>query len=53
MVIPYVGTVLLLPLGVFNRAYSLHYLAQYGPEFDVFAGSADLRSGEAPEAASS
>lgn len=36
LVIPYLGTVLLLPVLVFKRAYSLHYLAQYGPGFDVF-----------------
>jgi hypothetical protein len=35
--LPYIGTVLLLPVLVFRRAYSLHYLAEYGPEFDVFA----------------
>jgi hypothetical protein len=34
--IPYVGTVLLLPFHVFGRSYSLHYLAQYGPAYDVF-----------------
>jgi hypothetical protein len=36
MMIPYVGTVLILPLLVFQRAYSVHYLAQYGREYDVF-----------------
>jgi hypothetical protein len=36
MIIPYLGTVLLLPILVFKRAYSLHYLAQYGPQYDVF-----------------
>jgi hypothetical protein len=34
--IPYLGTVLLLPIIMFNRAYSLHYLAQYGPSYNVF-----------------
>jgi len=37
LVLPYLGTVLLLPVLVFSRAYSLFYLAQYGPEFDAFA----------------
>jgi hypothetical protein len=37
LIIPYVGTVLLLPVLVFKRAYSLCYLRQFGPEFDVFA----------------
>ncbi len=36
MAIPYIGTVLLLPLLVFKRAYSLYYFQQYGPAYDVF-----------------
>jgi hypothetical protein len=36
LAIPYLGTVLYLPVLVFKRAYSLHYLAQYGPAYDVF-----------------
>ena len=40
LVLPYVGTVLLLPVLVFKRAYSLHYLAQFGREFDVFPAAA-------------
>jgi len=36
LAIPYIGTVLMLPLLVFKRAYSLFYLRQFGPEFDVF-----------------
>jgi hypothetical protein len=35
--VPYLGTVILLPILVFERAYSLHYLAQFGPDYDVFA----------------
>ena len=35
-IIPYVGSVVLLPLSVFGRSYSLYYLAQYGPDFNVF-----------------
>ena len=34
--VPYIGTVILLPLLIFKRAYSLYYLQQFGPEFDVF-----------------
>lgn len=34
--IPYIGTVLLLPVIVFCRSYSLYYLAQYGVNYDVF-----------------
>jgi hypothetical protein len=36
MAIPYIGTVILLPILVFERAYPLYYLAQYGPELNVF-----------------
>jgi len=35
-IIPYIGTVVLLPVHIFNRSYSLYYLAQYGPELNVF-----------------
>ena len=34
--VPYIGTVILLPLLVFKRSYSLYYLRQFGPDFDVF-----------------
>ncbi|MBW8042235.1 MAG: hypothetical protein FVQ85_19855 [Planctomycetes bacterium] len=37
LVIPYIGTVLLLPILVFDRSYTLLYLRQYGPSFDVFS----------------
>jgi hypothetical protein len=37
LLIPYIGTVILLPLVVFDRAYSLYYLRQFGPGFDVFS----------------
>lgn len=37
MAIPYIGTVLILPVLVFERSYSLYYLAQLGPEYDVFS----------------
>jgi len=37
LTIPYIGTVLMLPVLVFKRAYSLLYLGQFGPEFDVFS----------------
>jgi hypothetical protein len=35
-ILPYIGTVVLLPVHVFGRSYSLYYLAQYGRELDVF-----------------
>jgi hypothetical protein len=34
--IPYVGTVILLPLPSFYRLYSLCFLRQFGSEYDVF-----------------
>ena len=36
MLLPFVGTVLLLPVLVFKRAYPLYYLAQHGAQYDVF-----------------
>jgi hypothetical protein len=36
LALPYLGTVLLLPVLVFARSYSLCYLAQYGAAYDVF-----------------
>jgi hypothetical protein len=36
LLIPYIGTVILLPVYVFERSYSLYYIRQYGPQFDVF-----------------
>jgi hypothetical protein len=37
LLIPYIGTVILLPLPVFMRSYSLYYLQQFGPQFDAFS----------------
>jgi hypothetical protein len=37
LALPFIGTVVLLPVLVFLRSYSLFYLAQYGPEFNAFA----------------
>jgi len=34
--LPYIGTVILLPLFVFIRCYPLYFLRQFGPEWDVF-----------------
>ena len=34
--LPYLGAVILLPITVFFRAYSVEYLAQFGPEYDLF-----------------
>jgi hypothetical protein len=42
LLIPYIGTVILLPLLVFTRAYSLYYLQQFGPQFDVFRLEAEV-----------
>lgn len=36
MALPYLGTVFLLPVLVFFRSYSLHFLAQFGPKWDLF-----------------
>jgi hypothetical protein len=36
--IPYVGTVILLPISVTLGAFSLLFLRQFGPDYDVWAG---------------
>jgi len=36
--IPYVGTVILLPLPITLGAFSLLFLRQFGPDYDVWAG---------------
>jgi hypothetical protein len=46
--VPYLGTVFLLPILVFDRAYSLHYLAQFGPAYNVFPPPATGVSGMPP-----
>jgi hypothetical protein len=38
--IPYIGTVILLPVFVLLRSFSLLFLRQFGPEYDVWAGFA-------------
>ena len=48
MAIPYVGTVVLLPVLMFHRAYTAFYLAQYGPEYNVFLTLASPAAGQAP-----
>ena len=37
--IPYVGTVILLPVFVLLRSFSLLFLRQFGPEYDVWTSS--------------
>jgi hypothetical protein len=36
--IPYIGTVVLLPVYVFVQSFSLLFLRQFGPDYDVWAG---------------
>lgn len=36
VLLPYVGTVILLPVWVLYRAYGIEFLAQFHPEFDLF-----------------
>lgn len=39
VLLPYVGTVLLLPVWVLYRAYSVEFLAQFHPDFDLFSAA--------------
>jgi hypothetical protein len=36
MIIPYLGTVVLLPVLVFKQSYPLYFLQQFGADYDVF-----------------
>jgi hypothetical protein len=36
--LPYVGTVILLPVFILLRSFSLLFLRQFGPDYDVWAG---------------
>jgi hypothetical protein len=48
LAIPYVGTVLLLPVSVTYRAYGPEFLAQFGPEWSVFPLPPALEPAPAP-----
>ncbi|HTV62373.1 MAG TPA: hypothetical protein VMH30_07370 [Verrucomicrobiae bacterium] len=39
LLIPYIGTVLLLPVLIFKRSFSLYFLRQFGATYDVFPPS--------------
>lgn len=47
LIIPYISTVVTLPAWYTYRAFSLEFLAQFGPEYDAFGRQAAGR-GEAP-----
>jgi hypothetical protein len=47
MILPYLGTVALLPILVFQRAYSLYYLGQLGTRYDLFQPAAQPPVGPA------
>ena len=48
--LPYIGTVILLPLYTFYYAYGLLFLRQFGPEYDVWAGlTAETTAEQPPE----
>lgn len=42
--IPYVGTVILLPIFVFMQSFSLLFIRQFGPDYDVWAGTDPLET---------
>jgi hypothetical protein len=48
MVLPYIGTVLLLPVLMFKRCYSLCFLAQFGRDYDVFPPEPPLQPSAPP-----
>jgi hypothetical protein len=40
LLLPYLGTVALLPVLVFHRSYSVYYLGQFGAQYDLFQAAA-------------
>jgi len=48
MMLPYLGTVLLLPVLMFKRCYSLYFLAQFGRDYDVFPPEPPVQPGVQP-----
>lgn len=51
---PYLGDVVILPIHVFNRAYPLYFLQQFGPEWQFFGTpEPDLPPGLVPDHISS
>lgn len=46
LIIPYVGSVLLLPFSYTFRAYSVEFLTQFGTEFEIFPKEAEEDSGK-------
>jgi hypothetical protein len=36
LALPYIGSVILLPIGFMYRDFSLEFLAQWGPDYSVF-----------------
>jgi len=41
MSLPYIGTVVTLPLWVFFRCYTVYFLGQFGPEWQLLPGESD------------
>jgi hypothetical protein len=39
--LPYVGTVILLPVFVFLRAFALRFISQFGPDYDAWTAHAE------------
>ncbi len=48
MGLPYLGAVVMLPVLVFERSYSIYYLAQFGPSYCVFPAPSPFPIGLPP-----
>ena len=46
--LPYIGTVILLPLLVFHRCYSLYFIEQFGPKWNIIVPEAADPAPEPP-----
>jgi hypothetical protein len=47
--LPYIGTVILLPLHVFRRSFSMYFLSQFGPDYAGLAPAATRPAAPATE----
>jgi hypothetical protein len=44
LIVPYIGTVVTLPMWYTLRAFSLEFLAQFGADYDAFAPQGSMSS---------
>ena len=46
LIIPYIGSVIMLPVSVTFRSLSLEFLEQFGPDYKIFPDIETLKTGD-------